>query len=282
MVKTLVFFCEVDVEFLDDTVTWVEHHSMDTWCGEGEVAFACPGPHAVTLHAGSLEDIPALLEDVQLHQSAGPLLRIFNPRKLFVVQTVHITDLTNPVFYQPNILHLPCTAHRSTVIMSTHDNMRHFQKSDRVFQNGEKVEVIWTAVSDVAVNEEVAWVEAEKLAGVDSRVGAADVEEAWGLCLAEVAEELRVGAIDSVDPVAVVRNDRVEVAVLCCLLRRHLLRNQRRLIKALLLGGARGCVRRCAGSGVVVVVVVVVTTKVDPRNTPAKTACSEHCLLIFF
>ncbi len=85
--------------------------------------------------------------------------------------------------------------------MSAHNHMFHFQKRDRVRDDGLRVQVRrGQDVGDVAVDEDVARLEAEDGGFGDAGVGAADPEDLGGLALGEGGEEVGFGLGEGLGP----------------------------------------------------------------------------------
>ena len=129
------------------------------------------------LDGGRLDDVPRLLDDVELHEAVVPLVLLLDGRELLVVQTVDVADVPQPGVEQSEVLGRHGGLDAAAAVVAADDDVLDVQVADRVVDHGHDVEVGGAdQVGDVAVDEHLAGFEAGDGFGGDARVGAA-----WGV-----------------------------------------------------------------------------------------------------
>jgi len=80
-----------------------------------------------------LEDVQALLDDVQLHEAAVAGLHVGDGVELDAVQAVHVADVAQPVLQRRRVVDVGhgC-ADPAAVVVAAHDDVRDFEVVDRV------------------------------------------------------------------------------------------------------------------------------------------------------
>jgi hypothetical protein len=126
------------------------------------------------LHRGCLDNIPALLMHIQLHQPIILLLFILNFVELVLVQAVHVSDISQPGIEQAHVLWRHGGFDAAAAVMAADDNVLYFEVADGVVYDGHDVEVdVVYEVGNVAVDKHLAGFEACDGFGGDAGVGAA-------------------------------------------------------------------------------------------------------------
>lgn len=126
------------------------------------------------LHRSRLDNIPCLFHDVQLHQSIVTRSLVFDGTELLVVQTVDVTDVSEPRVEETEILGRHGGFDAAAAVVSADDDVLDVEVAHGVVDDGHDVEVGRAdEVSDVAVDEHLAGFEAGDGFGGDAGVGAA-------------------------------------------------------------------------------------------------------------
>lgn len=164
------------------------------------------------LDGGRLDDVPGLLDDVQLGQPVVALLLVGDGIELGLVQAVDVPDVSQPRVEDAQVGGRHGRLDASAAVVAAHDNVLHVQVPHGVVDDAHDVEVrVADQVGDVAVRKDLAGVQAHDLVGRDAAVGASNVEIFRRLALDELGEELRVLDFLLLGPFLVVLEDLVVV-----------------------------------------------------------------------
>lgn len=161
------------------------------------------------LHGGGLDDVAALLDDVELHQAVVASVAL-DGVELLLMQAVDIADIAQPGVQETQVLWRHGGLDAAAAVMAADDDVLDLEVLDGVVDDGHGVEVdVADEVGDVAVDKGLAGLEAGDLLGGDARVGAADPEVVGALAGAEGGEEARVLGVLVGGPARVVLEDAV-------------------------------------------------------------------------
>lgn len=172
---------KVDLEILKQAVVEVEDPAVDDGVlvlGKG------------LLDGGGLDDVAALLEDVELDEAVVALGLVGDSVELLLVQAVDVADVTQPGVEQAEVLGGHGGLDTAAAVVAADDDVLDAEVADGVVDDGHDIEVgVADEVGDVAVDEGLAGLEAGDLLGGDARVAAADPEILGVLALSEGGEE---------------------------------------------------------------------------------------------
>lgn len=144
MIKRAYSLLEVHWQFAEDAISWIEDHTVDA---RRDVIFdilprlagllqQCPPVLiAATLHDTRLVDIEALLDHIQLDQSAVELVLIFDQVEVVLVQSIHISDQSQPVLQSAQVLSRGRSLDCSAFIMTSHNDISNFKVPDCELQH---------------------------------------------------------------------------------------------------------------------------------------------------
>lgn len=136
------------------------------------------------LNSGRLDDIPAGLNYVQLHQPVEPRRLVRDLVELLLVQTVHVADVPEPRVEDAQVGGRQRGLNPSAVVVAADDDVLDAQVAYGVVDDGHDVEVDRRhEVRDVAVDEDFAGVEAHDLVGGNSAIATPDVPASVSLSL---------------------------------------------------------------------------------------------------
>ena len=125
------------------------------------------------LHGGRLNDIPRLLQDIELDQLVVLGLAL-DAVEFRLVQAVHVPDVSQPGVEQAHVLWRHGGFDAAAAVVPADYYVLDVQVADGVVYDGHYVEVGGAdEVGDVAVDEHLAGLEAGDGFGGDARVGAA-------------------------------------------------------------------------------------------------------------
>lgn len=133
-------------------------------------------PVVALLNSGSLDDVPAGLDHIELNQSVVSLTLIGNSVKLLLVQAVDVADVAEPGVQQSQISGGQGSLDTTTVVVATDNDMLDSQVSHGIVDDGHDVEIdIGDQVGDIAVDEDLACLQAHDLIGWDTAVTASNI-----------------------------------------------------------------------------------------------------------
>lgn len=132
---------------------------------------------AITLlHRGSLDDVLARLDDIQLDETIIPLRVIGDRVQLTLVQAVHVPNIAKPGVQKAEVGGGQGGLDAAAVVMAADDDVLDVQVAHGVVDDGHDVQVgVGDDVGDVAVDEDLARFQAHDFIGGDAAVAAADV-----------------------------------------------------------------------------------------------------------
>jgi hypothetical protein len=155
----------VKLQILEESIAEAEHPAVDN----RELVLG-----KALLDGCRLDDVPALLNDVDLNETVVFRVFVGDGVELVLVQTVDVADVSQPWVQQTQVLGSHSGLDTAAAVVSAHDNVLDLEVADRVVNHGHDVEVdVINQVGDVAVDEHLAGVEARDGFGGDARVGAA-------------------------------------------------------------------------------------------------------------
>lgn len=118
-------FLEVHWQFLKQSFLWIKDHAVDHRIGVLGVRIVGTKLFSFLLNTTSFEDIQTLLHHTALHESLMLKGWIRNHVEGLVMDSIHITDRTNPVLEKTKILFGHCGMNCSTVVMPSDDDVLH-------------------------------------------------------------------------------------------------------------------------------------------------------------
>jgi hypothetical protein len=155
----------VKLQILEESIAEAEHPAVDN----RELVLG-----KALLDGCRLDDVPALLNDVDLDETVVFRVFVGDGVELVLVQTVDVADVSQPRVQQTQVLGSHSGLDTAAAVVSAHDNVLDLEVADRVVNHGHDVKVdVINQVGDVAVDEHLAGVEARDGFGGDARVGAA-------------------------------------------------------------------------------------------------------------
>lgn len=176
------------------------------------------------MNVGRLDDVAALLNDVELDEPVISLALVGNGIELLLVKAVHVADVSQPGVQQTQVLGCHGGLDTAAAVVAADDDVLDAEVLDGVVDDAHGVEVsVADEVGDVAVDKCLAGLEAADLLGGDARVGASDPEVLGSLAGNEVLEEVGVDLGLVLSPLAVVDEQPVValLEVLCDVLFGH-------------------------------------------------------------
>lgn len=145
------------------------------------------------LNGSRLNDVPALLDDVELDQAVIAGVLVLDGVKLLLVQPVDVPDIPEPGVEDAEVLRAHGGLDTAAAVMAADDNVLDLEVLDGVVEHRGDVEVdVADEVGDVAVHKGLAGLKARDLLGGDARVAAAYPQVLGLLAGAEVGEEVRI------------------------------------------------------------------------------------------
>lgn len=145
------------------------------------------------LDCGGLDDVAALLDDVELDEAVVAGVLVLDGVQLVLVQPVDVPDVPKPGVEDAEVLGRHGGLDAAAAVVAAHDDVLDLEVLDGVVEHRGAVEVdVAHQVGDVAVHEGLAGLEARDLLGGDARVAAAYPQVLGLLARAELGEELRV------------------------------------------------------------------------------------------
>lgn len=176
------------------------------------------------LDISRLDDVAALLDDIQLDQAVVAGALVLDSIELLLVEAVHVADVAKPRVQQAEVLGGHSRLDTSAAVVTTDDDVLDAEVLDGVVDDAHGVEVsVAHEVGDVAVDKCLAGLKAADLLGGDAGVGASDPEVLWCLAGGEVLEEVGVDLGLVLGPGAVVVEEPVMalLEILCDVLFGH-------------------------------------------------------------
>src|SRR5690625_3554380 len=123
---------EVNIQIFDQAVVQTEHPAMNE---------RKPAVQVGLLDAGHLNQVDALLLDVQLHQAIVALLLIFNRIELLVVHAVHVANAAEPRVHDPQVLGFHRGSDATASIVTTNDQVLHLEYTHGVLNDRYAVQI---------------------------------------------------------------------------------------------------------------------------------------------
>ena len=128
------------------------------------------------LDGSSLHNTPARLDNVQLHQAVESSPLVLNSIELLLVQPVDVTDVSQPRVKNAQVGRGQGSLDAAAVVVAADDNVLDLQVAHGVVDHGHGGKVDGgDDVGDVAVDEDLAGIEAHDFVRGDTAVGAANV-----------------------------------------------------------------------------------------------------------
>lgn len=145
------------------------------------------------LDGGGLDDVAALLDDVELDEAVVAGALVPDGVQLVLVQAVDVPDVPEPGVEDAEVLGGHGGLDAAAAVVAAHDDVLDLEVLDGVVEHRGDVEVdVADQVGDVAVHKGLAGLEARDLLRGDARVAAADPQVLGLLARAELGEEVRV------------------------------------------------------------------------------------------
>lgn len=158
---------EINVQVPEQAVAEIKDQSTD----DGELIIII-----ALLNSSSLNDVPARLHHVQLNQTVVSLGLILNRVELGLVQAVDVADVAEPWVQQTQVGGGQGRLDTAAVVVAADDDVLDAQVAHGIVDDGHHVEVgVGDEVGDVAVDEDLAGLQAHDLIGGDTAVAATDV-----------------------------------------------------------------------------------------------------------
>jgi len=128
------------------------------------------------LYCCRLDDIATLLDNVQLDETFVLPRFVGDFIKLFLVQTVDISDASEPRIQDAHISVAERSLDTAAIIVSTDNDMLDVQMDDGIFNDGHDIEVgVGNEVGDIAMHENFASIESHDLVSGHTTVATSDV-----------------------------------------------------------------------------------------------------------
>jgi hypothetical protein len=128
------------------------------------------------LYCCCLDNIPALLMHIQLHEPIILLVLVLDQVQLVLVQPIHVANVPEPRVQQAHVFGRHGGFDTTTAVVTADDNVFYFEVTNGVVHDGHDVEVnVIDEVGDVAVDEHLTRFKAGDGFSGDARVGAACV-----------------------------------------------------------------------------------------------------------
>lgn len=164
------------------------------------------------LDISRLDDVAALLDDVELDQAVVSLLLILDGIKLLLVEPVDVANVSQPRVEQAHVLGSHGGLDTSAAVVAADDNVLDLEVAHSVVDDAHDVEVgADDQVGNVAVDKGLASLETGDGLGGDSRITASDPEILGRLASSQVGEELGVLLEPLVGPLLVVLKETLVV-----------------------------------------------------------------------
>ena len=155
----------VKLQVLEESVAEAEDPAVD----DGELVLG-----EALLDGRRLDDVPALLDDVDLDETIVLCVLVGNGVELSLVQAVDVADVSEPRVQQTQVLGRHGRLDTAAPVVSADDNVLDLEVADRVVNHGHDIQVdVVDQVGDVAVDEHLTGFEARDGFGGNARVGAA-------------------------------------------------------------------------------------------------------------
>lgn len=175
---------EINLEVLEQAVVEAKDPAVDN----GELVLG-----VALLDGSRLDNVAALLLDVELDEAVIALLLVGDGVELLLVQPVDVADVAQPGVQQAQVLGGHGGLDAAAAVVAADDDVLDAEVAHGVVDDAHDVEVgVADEVGDVAVDKGLAGLEAGDLLGGDAGVAATDPEVFGGLALGELGEVARV------------------------------------------------------------------------------------------
>lgn len=145
------------------------------------------------LYICSLEDITALLDNVELHQAVVSLVIIGDGIQLLLVNSVDIANVSQPGVEQAHILGCHGSLDTTAAVVAADYNMLDLEVVDSIVDDAHDVEVgADDHVGNVSVDKGLAGLQTSDLLGGNARITASHPEILGGLAGSQTSKELGV------------------------------------------------------------------------------------------
>lgn len=171
---------EINLQVLEQAVVEAKDPAMDN----GIVILGI-----ALLDGGRLDDVAALLLDIELDEAVVAGIVGGDGVELLLVQAVDVADVAQPGVQEAEVLGRHGGLDAAAAVVAADDDVLDAEVADGVVDDGHDVEVgVADEVGDVAVDKGLAGLEAGDLLGGDAGVGAADPEVFGGLAGGELGK----------------------------------------------------------------------------------------------
>lgn len=162
------------------------------------------------LNGGRLDDVAALLDDVELDEAVVTLLLVGDGVELVLVQTVDVANVSQPRIEKAEVLGCHGSLDTTAAIVAADDDVLDAKVTHGIVNDAHDIEIgVDDEVGNVAVDKGLAGLQTSNLLGGDTGVTASDPEVVGGLASAEADKVTRVLLLLLGGPFAVVLKDAV-------------------------------------------------------------------------
>lgn len=162
------------------------------------------------LNSGCLDDVAALLDNVEFDEAVITLLLIGNGVELFLVQTVDVADVTKPRVEDSKVFGSHGSFDTTAAVVAADNNVLYAEMSDGIVNDAHDIEIgVDNEIGNIAVDKGLAGLQTSNLLGGDTRVTASDPKVVGGLAGAEADKVARILLLLLSSPLAVVFKDAV-------------------------------------------------------------------------
>ena len=138
-------------------------------------------------------NIGNLLDHVELAQTIDPLRRIGHRGNLGVVLRMHVLNVAQPVVGEADALILQRRRNSAASVVAAHDDVFDVEHIDGELHHRKTVQIgVHDYVGNVAMDEELAWQQADDVVGRYAAVRASDPQVARPLLLRQPRKEFRI------------------------------------------------------------------------------------------
>lgn len=157
-----------------------------------------------------LDDVAALLLDIELDKAVASSGRIGDGIKLLLMETVNVSDVSQPRVEQTQILGSHGGLYTSATVVTADNNVLDTEMTDGIVDDTHGVEVgVADEVGNVAMDKCLAWLKTSDLLSGDARIGTSNPEVLRILASSKIGEETRVGLFLVGSPLAVVFKEAI-------------------------------------------------------------------------